>query len=364
MLPTVRNNPTASPSPSPSHFYPMTARHGTGATLVGVHGMEIGRKGYSDNGPKSLYCSMPERSTQHNCSTVTNHCLWRTVRLAGRLTHTPGPVSKLQYSYCRGPSSVPGLREHMGRQSLPTVVIPLLQHGVEGAIDVPGLEIQPSGSDGEHVQAILLLDPMGQHVHAGHRAAAGPDIAVDDPLLLLGPVDFGELLLRPVVLDVVDRGGAAVEHARRGHDRGTRARREERLPRGDVPADELGVRGREGEADGVGPANQQGVQLRRVVDGRGRHDGDGAGQQADGLERLADVVEHEVGGPGEGALVDRHEMFDRVQDRLRARVEEVKRPEHVDGLVVVDQGAEVEGGHIVVRWAAATKSEINAGVRG
>lgn len=230
-------------------------------------------------------------------------------------------------------------------QPLSVGIVSLLQHSIVLPVDVTGFVIQAQGAQSKHIQAVVHLDPVRKHVHAGNRAASGPDIAIHDPLALLGPLDLGVLLPRPVILDVVDRCILAVQYARRSQNRGARAGGEYELAGGDVLADEFDVLWREVVMRGAGSADEQGVQLRTVVDRGGGHDGHGAGQQVLGLQVLADVVENEFRGTCNGFRVELRVVCHGLEEGFATGVEEVEGPDDIDGLVVVDQGAEVEWCH-------------------
>ena len=142
--------------------------------------------------------------------------------------------------------------------------------------------------------AIVLDDPMGEHVHACTRAASGPELAVDDPLLLARPLDVGKHLLRQRHDTVVRRRGHPVQQPRGRSDHPARAGREKRL-------DLVGALAYEGHHDGRDvvqvfrhrAADEQVVELRAggAGGGRGRFE---AGRVSDGVHGLADVVEFDV----------------------------------------------------------------------
>ena len=189
---------------------------------------------------------------------------------------------------------------------------------------------------------------MGKHIHTRYCATARPDIPVHHPFGVFRPFHFQIFFGSPVVFDVVDRGGFAVQDARGSQDRGTSAGREDGFPTCDMGADEFGVCWGEVEGCRVGTAQEECIEGRAGGYSSGGNYGDGAGEEVDGLEGFADMVECECWGGGEGGLGDVHVVGDGVEEGGGARVEEIEGAKDVDGLVVVDEGAEVEGGHSLI----------------
>lgn len=98
----------------------------------------------------------------------------------------------------------------MSEELVSTLIISLGKN-ILNTLDVPWLKVQHRSSMSEHILSVVLLDPVGKHVHASYGATTSPDVSVNNPLLVVGPIDFGIRLLHQVERQVVDGGILSIQ---------------------------------------------------------------------------------------------------------------------------------------------------------
>ena len=93
-------------------------------------------------------------------------------------------------------------------------------------------------------------------------------------------------------------------------------------------------------------SNQQGVELRGILDGRCTLDDIAAGHQFEGLWTITNVMEDELWRIVDSPLVDLHSVsLDVLQNELASVDQKIEGADNVKGLVVVDESSEVYGCH-------------------
>jgi hypothetical protein len=60
---------------------------------------------------------------------------------------------------------------------------------------------------------LVALQERDHHVHTRNRSSSSPSVSVDDPALIIDPLDFGERLLHQSHDLLVDRGALPVQEA-------------------------------------------------------------------------------------------------------------------------------------------------------
>ena len=93
-------------------------------------------------------------------------------------------------------------------------IIPLWEQCVH-PIDVTRLIVETFRSRHEDFQAKILLDPVRKHIHPSYCSGAGPDILINDPLLIPCPINLRILGRYSPIFHIVDCGFPAIDNARR-----------------------------------------------------------------------------------------------------------------------------------------------------
>lgn len=232
----------------------------------------------------------------------------------------------------------------MGGNLISGRIVSVGQH-IEKSINIPRFIIKRQARESKNFQPKILFDPVGNHIHARHCSTPSPDIAINDPLLLLCPLDIRVLLLQPIVLDVIDRSPLAIQNAGGCDNPSTSAGREQQLSSGDMAANKaLQFRSKIAVRRTI-PADDENIQFRDVIRSDRRHDCHRACKQVHRLQGLCDMVEDEFGCLCYKVRIDGVEETDSLEERLTRGIEYIEWSDNVDRLVIEEQSADVDGSH-------------------
>lgn len=213
-------------------------------------------------------------------------------------------------------------------------------------IDISRLIIQTLRSGPQDLQSKCLKDPVRKHIHTSNGPASRPDVAVDDPLLLLRPLDLGILPHGLLKSAIIHRCVLTVQQSRARESEGTSTSGEKQLAGFHMPFDELNIRLRKLEASRIRATENQDIHLRRFLDGDSPLDPQTRAHELQRLGTCTDVVEDDFRRGIDRGL--RHGLFDvHGEEGLAAVHEEVERAENVGGLVVVDHCQKVRANTLV-----------------
>jgi len=148
--------------------------------------------------------------------------------------------------------------EDMRRDLLPARVVSFREY-IEQSITVSRLIVETQSTLYEYIQAVVLFQPMRKHVHPCNGTTRGPNISIDDPLLIPRPFHLWVFVLHPHIFNIVDCGFFAIENTSRSSDRCAGAVGKQQFPGGDMTTSEVSKLRVKFEVCWVGPGNQEAV---------------------------------------------------------------------------------------------------------